>query len=284
MVGSNFNTMSRDLKGLPTDLVPQKSSRVSAFLRALQQPRKLARLSTVGLDVCQGGENVHRGLPSGRGCARWCCGLQATTWSCTGGAGATSSSRSPFRGRRTELESQLQRAKKHVKCKMDWRPLLRPGRQPRAAPRGIRAQGPRACGPARVADGSGALRGAPLHAEPQQDSRWAPGAGVGRCVARPGPAAVLSPCRCPHSVRLFRGRPLVIFPLAPMRLIYIDQPNSKNFCGPAPVRRRLRPCACWLMATRVGGTAPSASPCLHASLTCHFTKLKTGACSELVLL
>ena len=84
----------------------------------------------------------------------------------------------PFPGAaRTELESQLQRAVKvsakgkHVKCKMDLERclFLGPGRQPRAAPRGVRAsQGPRACGgPARVADGQAvgrALRGAPPHA------------------------------------------------------------------------------------------------------------------------
>ena len=76
----------------------------------------------------------------------------------------------------TELESQLQRAVKvsakgkHVKCKMDLeRCLFWDGRQPRAAPHGVRApQGPRACGgPARVADGQAvgrALQGAPPHA------------------------------------------------------------------------------------------------------------------------
>ena len=73
----------------------------------------------------------------------------------------------PFPGvTRAELESQLQRAV-NVKCKMDLERCLR--RQPRAAPRGVRApQGPRACGgPARVADGQAvgrALRGAPPYA------------------------------------------------------------------------------------------------------------------------
>ena len=84
----------------------------------------------------------------------------------------------PFPGAtRTELESQLQRAVKvsakgqarEVQDGLGALPLLGPGRQPRAAPRGVRApQGPRACGgPARVADGQAvgrALRGAPPHA------------------------------------------------------------------------------------------------------------------------
>ena len=65
---------------------------------------------------------------------------------------------------RTELESQLQRAVKvSAKGKQDGLgalPLLGPGRQPRAAPRGVRApQGPRACGGlARVADGQAVKR------------------------------------------------------------------------------------------------------------------------------